>query len=94
MSKNRKPISANNTNNSLVTFLGVTPPSTGRNDRPLIGVIEGSGIGPEVITAALRVLAAVEQATGLKCELRHGGAVGEEAEKHFGTSLPEATAQF
>ncbi len=33
--------------------------------RPLIGVLEGTGIGPHVIGAALQVLAAVEQAMGL-----------------------------
>jgi 3-isopropylmalate dehydrogenase len=36
----------------------------------------------------------VEQVTGLKFELCHGGAIGEEAEKHFGASLPESTARF
>lgn len=90
-----QPLSADNNDlPPLVTFLGVTPPPPQPNKRPLIGIIEGSGIGPEVIAAALRVLSAVEQVTGLKFELRHGGAIGEEAEKHFGTSLPEATAHF
>jgi 3-isopropylmalate dehydrogenase len=79
---------------SLLSFLGLTPHSTQPKKNPLIGVVEGSGIGPEVIGSALRVLAAVEQACGFKCELRHGGLIGEEAEKHFGASLPENTARF
>src|SRR4051812_47976183 len=79
---------------SLLSFLGLTPRSTRPKKNPLIGVVEGSGIGPEVIGSALRVLAAVEQACGFKCELRHGGLIGEEAEKHFGASLPENTARF
>jgi len=79
---------------SLLSFLGLTPRSTRSKKNPLIGVVEGSGIGPEVIGSALRVLAAVEQTCGFKCELRHGGLIGEEAEKHFGASLPENTSRF
>jgi 3-isopropylmalate dehydrogenase len=90
----RSPSANNNRHTSLLVYLGVTMPPARASKRPLIGVIEGSGIGPEVIAAALRVLAAVEQVTGLKCELRHGGVIGEEAEKHFGSSLPESTAHF
>lgn len=70
------------------------PSSPAKQKKPLIGVIEGCGIGPEVVAGALRVLAAVEQATGLKFELRHGGPIGEDAEKQFGTTLPEFTAKF
>jgi len=62
--------------------------------QPLIGVIEGCGIGPEVIGATLRVLHAVEQVTGRKFELSHGGPVGEKAEKQLGNSFPESTAEF
>src|SRR5690349_19301252 len=79
---------------SLLSFLGLTPRPIRPNKNPLIGVVEGSGIGPEVIGCALRVLAAVEQVCGFQCELRHGGLIGEEAEKHFGATLPENTAQF
>jgi 3-isopropylmalate dehydrogenase len=90
----RKPL-RNQTNHAsqLLAFLGAPVPLH-QTKQPLIGVIEGCGIGPDVVTAALRVLAAVEQATGLKFELRHGGPVGEEAEKQFGSVFPESTAQF
>lgn len=79
---------------SLLSFLGLSTRSTRPKKNPLIGVVEGSGIGPEVIGCALRVLTAVEQVYDFKCELRHGGLIGEEAEKHFGTTLPENTARF
>jgi 3-isopropylmalate dehydrogenase len=94
MAKNRRPLPATDNDKALLNFLGVASPRSRTNHCPLIGVIEGSGIGPEVIGAALRVLAAVEEVTGLKFELRHGGAIGEEAEKHFGSALPESTARF
>jgi len=79
---------------SLAAFLGLTSRPTRPNKRPLIGVVEGSGIGAEVIASALRVLAAAEKVLGFKCELRKGGLIGEEAEKHFGNTLPESTARF
>jgi 3-isopropylmalate dehydrogenase len=95
MARQRKPAqSVANNSTTLLSFLGVTSPPANASKRPLIGVIEGSGIGSEVIGGALRVLSAVEQVTGLKFELRHGGAIGEEAEKHFGSALPESTAHF
>lgn len=59
-----------------------------------IGVIEGCGIGPEVVGAALRVLDSVAQATGLTVELHHGGLVGERAEERYGQTLPACTADF
>jgi 3-isopropylmalate dehydrogenase len=60
----------------------------------LIGVLEGSGIGPTVIGAALQVLAAVEEAMDLRFEVRRGGPIGEEAEALYGRPLPESTAKF
>lgn len=94
MPKSQKPLKKGIDDKTLLHFLGVASPVNQPNINPLIGVIEGSGIGSEVIGAALRVLAAVEQVTGLKFELRHGGVIGEEAEKHFGASLPESTVRF
>jgi 3-isopropylmalate dehydrogenase len=89
----RSRIPAINEPPSLLKFLNA--PLRNRKKRPaLIGVIEGSGIGPEVVLGALRVLSAVEEVTGLKFELRHGGLIGEEAQKHFGSALPESTARF
>lgn len=62
--------------------------------RPVLGVIRGTGIGAEVIPAALQVLDAVTQVCGVKFEVLHGGPVGEEAEARFNDPLPETTAQF
>ncbi len=61
--------------------------------RPLIGVLEGNGIGPEVIGAALRVLAAVEQALALKFDVQRGGAIVPAAAS-AGNTLPEEVAAF
>jgi 3-isopropylmalate dehydrogenase len=95
MPKHQKPRrTASQGSAALLSFLGLTSRSHPPTKNPLIGVVEGSGIGPEVIGCALRVLAAAEQACGFKCKLRHGGLIGEEAEKQFGATLPENTARF
>jgi 3-isopropylmalate dehydrogenase len=81
----------------LVTFLaegGVNPAVHTKGVRPVIGVLEGTGIGPQVIRAALDVLAAVEQVTGVLFDVRFGGPIGEEAELQFGRSLPDAVTAF
>jgi 3-isopropylmalate dehydrogenase len=81
----------------LVTFLGekkiraVPFPSEAR---PLIGVLEGTGVGPEVIGASLQVLKSVGQALNLKFEVRHGGLIGEDAIAEYGKWLPEDTVDF
>lgn len=78
----------------LLAFLGREERLRQPSSSPLVGIIEGSGVGPQVIAGALRVLAAVAEVTGIKFELRHGGPVGEEAERQYGTPLPESTAEF
>ena len=53
----------------LVAFLigdGANHALDAAGSRHVVGVIEGTGIGPEVIRATLDVLAAVEQATGIR----------------------------
>ena len=62
--------------------------------RPLVGVLEGTGIGPSVIAATLTVLKSVEQVLNFKCEIRHGGLIGEDAIKEHGQWLPEDTVEF
>lgn len=81
----------------LRSFLPTDGPpfSFGASNVPrLIGVIEGSGIGPEVIGAALGVLAEVEQVTGLQFQLAHGGKLGAECEERFDQTLLQTTAKF
>ena len=63
-------------------------------EKPVVGVIEGCGIGPEVIDASLRVLSAVERVTGIQLEVHFGGPVGEDAQAQFGQPLPESTTRF
>ncbi len=95
MPKHQKPPrNASREPASLLSFLGLESGPLRPNQTPLIGVVEGSGIGPEVIGCTLRVLAAAEHACGFKSKLRHGGLIGEEAEKQFGATLPENTARF
>ena len=60
----------------------------------MIGVLEGEGVGPEVILAALRVLAALESCGGERFEIRFGGRIGLEAEAHGGAPLSAEVVQF
>ena len=60
----------------------------------LIGVLHGEGIGPEVVAAALDVLAAVAPHTRLAIDVREGGRIGQEAERVSGTSLTEGVIEF
>jgi 3-isopropylmalate dehydrogenase len=59
-----------------------------------VGVLPGEGIGPEVISAALSVLAAVESSGGPRFETRTGGAIGRDAELASGCALTEDVATF
>ncbi len=61
---------------------------------PVVGVLNGTGIGPEVVSAALAVLKTIEQIIGIRFDVRHGGLVGEDAEACFGRSFPESVAAF
>ena len=52
----------------------------------VLGVLEGEGVGPEVIGAALGVLAALD---GPKFDIRMGGAIGHKAEALDGKLTPD-----
>jgi 3-isopropylmalate dehydrogenase len=56
-------------------------------DKINIGVLTGEGIGPEIISASLRVLSAIEHCTSLKFDIRYGGLIGKTAKEAFGKSL-------
>lgn len=60
----------------------------------VIGVLPGEGIGPEVIEASLRLLAAIESATGVGFELRYGGRIGVDAVRESGQALTPAVTRF
>jgi 3-isopropylmalate dehydrogenase len=65
-----------------------------RTGRALIGVLPGEGIGPEVVGAALEVLAAAQSAGGADFEIRAGGAIGRDAELMTGRALTDEVAAF
>ncbi|HVF85651.1 MAG TPA: isocitrate/isopropylmalate family dehydrogenase [Abditibacteriaceae bacterium] len=70
-------------------------PQTIRMEAPLlVGVLEGEGIGPEVIGVALRLLHALEGICGLKFDLCFGGAIGVQAKTQNGKPLPEEIITF
>jgi 3-isopropylmalate dehydrogenase len=71
---------------------GGTPRRTGLT--PVIGVLEGTGIGPSVIGCALDVLESVGQSLDITFDIRRGGLIGEAAAAAYGTWLPDETAAF
>src|SRR5260370_24196901 len=62
--------------------------------RQIIGVLEGTGIGPAVITSTLQVLKSVEQALNLKFEVRFGGLIGEDAIQGCRQWLPQTAMEI
>ena len=62
---------------------------------PLLGVIPGEGVGPEVTDAALTVLHALEGAGGRAVSVEsHAGPIGREAERVLGSALPQQALEF
>jgi len=81
----------------LLTFLaanGSKRAALTRDSRPVIGVLKGTGIGPQVVDCSLQVLAVVSEVTGRKFDLWHGGPIGDEAKITFGKWLPSTVVQF
>jgi 3-isopropylmalate dehydrogenase len=72
----------------------VDPDGVPRDDSPLVGVLPGEGIGPEVVDAALRVLRRLEQAGGPPIAVEVGGAIGREAQRAHGAALTEDVVRF
>ena len=62
--------------------------------RLVLGVLPGEGIGPEVISAALGVLAALESPGCPEFEICTGGAIGRDAEVLTGRALSDDVAAF
>lgn len=61
---------------------------------PLIGVLPGEGIGPEVVGAALDVLRELEQAGGRSVEVEIGGPIGGTAQRSGGGALPDEVTRL
>lgn len=65
------------------------------DDAPfVIGVLEGEGIGPDVISVCLRLLRILEETRDLKFTLHFGGAIGVQAKTHNGKPLPDDVIAF
>jgi 3-isopropylmalate dehydrogenase len=73
--------------------LYINKASRNANQSVLIGVLQGEGIGPEVICATLEVLTAVTARTNLTIEFCADEQTGE-AERIFATSVPEGVICF
>jgi 3-isopropylmalate dehydrogenase len=54
-----------------------------------IGVLMGEGVGPEIISACVRVLSAIEHNTSLNLNIRYGGLIGRDAKEAFGKALSD-----
>lgn len=61
---------------------------------PVIGVLEGEGVGPEVVPVALAAVEALAARRGGRLDVRRGGPIGAEAQRLTGASLTEETARF
>ena len=61
---------------------------------PVIGVLPGEGIGPEVVAVALDLLQTLGDISGRRCEVRLGGAIGNDALREQGSALPDGIADF
>jgi 3-isopropylmalate dehydrogenase len=66
------------------------PPGSPR----LLGVLNGEGIGPEVVGAALKVLAALDATGRSRFEIMRGGAIGKQADPEHGRLTEESEAFF
>lgn len=60
----------------------------------LVGVLDGEGIGPEVVGASLRILETLETHTPLRFDIRRGGKIGKDALRQSGASLTPAVISF
>jgi 3-isopropylmalate dehydrogenase len=59
----------------------------------IIGILNGEGIGPEIMSASVEVLKAIQRASPYQFEIRYGGLIGNQAQKAFGRALtPEIIA--
>ena len=65
-----------------------------RNSSPLLGVLRGEGVGPEVVDAALEVLKGLRDPFGLKVEIEFGGPIGTEAHALGGNDLLPEVEEF
>ncbi len=75
----------------LGCITGRRPPA---NDAPLIGILEGEGIGPELLACCRLVLGAIEAHTAMRFRYRQGGAIGKVAMAAGGEPLSGEVIDF
>jgi 3-isopropylmalate dehydrogenase len=61
---------------------------------PVVGVLRGEGIGPEVVEVAIEVLDALDATCRTGFEVRYGGPIGIEAEAASGQALTGEVTAF
>ncbi len=60
----------------------------------VIGVLEGEGVGPQIVATALRLLPILEECSGIRFDVRFGGPIGRDAEHQCGQPLSNAVTRF
>lgn len=60
----------------------------------LVGVLPGEGIGPEILSCAIRVVEAALSDSRWTLDVEHGGAIGRESEAICGEPLPADIVEF
>jgi 3-isopropylmalate dehydrogenase len=75
-------------------WLDCVAPDGRARPAPLVGVLRGEGIGPEVVDAALSVVARLERAGGQAISVEIGGPIGRDALRASGAALTEDVVRF
>ena len=78
----------------FITGTSAIHPDAPSHKPAVIGILEGNGIGPEIIASTVRVLDTVGEALSLPFELRYGGSIGEKSEAGGHESLPADVIAF
>jgi 3-isopropylmalate dehydrogenase len=60
----------------------------------LIGVLQGEGIGPDIIQICLKLLDTIQSSTNIKFEIRVGGDIGKIATSKHGVALTDEVKAF
>ena len=60
----------------------------------VVGVLEGEGVGPELVPLAVGLLETLAAHGGRAFDIRHGGLIGYPAKERFGSSLSPEVVRF
>lgn len=78
----------------LVSALPEWSRRTSEFKRPLVGVLPGEGIGPEIMDVTLQILELINTASGSRFEILTGGKIGLSAEAESGQALTQEVIDF